>query len=335
VRLSYVAQRVLLLFATMWMAASVNFVLPRLATGRDPIRERIIAESARGGGATNIGINEMIAEYRVQFGLDEPLPKQYVTYLWNTLRFDLGKSLSNYPKTVIGLITEALPWTLGIVTFSTITSFTLGTIFGALIAWPRAPRVLSYTVPILLTFSAVPFYILGLILIYFFAFQLKWFPIGGGYPIGTIPSFSLAFMGKLAYHAILPSLSMILASTGGWALGMRGMMVTIQGEDYMNYAEAKGLPDSRIFFGYAVRNAMLPQTTGLALSLGYLVAGAGLVEVVFGYPGIGSLLGDAISKFDYTTIYGIVFFLIVSLGVVLFIIDLLYPLIDPRITYEQ
>ncbi len=333
-RLTYVFQRVVLLLAIMWMAASINFVLPRLATGRDPIRERILSESARGGGATNIGMTEMVAEYRKQFGLDEPLPKQYVTYLWNTLRFDLGKSLSNYPKPVMRLISEALPWTLGIVTASTLISFTLGTILGALIAWPRAPRILQYTVPFLLTLSAVPFYILGLILIYFFAFQLKWFPIGGGYPIGTIPAFTLAFFGKLVYHALLPSLSMILASTGGWALGMRGMMVTIQGEDYMNYAEAKGLPDRRIFFGYAIRNALLPQTTGLALSLGHIVAGAGLVEVVFGYPGIGSLLGESITRFDYTTIYGIVFFLIVSLGLVLFILDMLYPLIDPRISYE-
>ncbi len=333
-RTGYVVQRILLFFAIMWLAATINFVLPRLATGRDPIREQLIAQSMR-GGFMSTSMEVMVKEYRVKFGLDEPLPKQYVTYLWNTLRFDLGKSLTNYPKAVMNLIGEALPWTLGIVSFAIVTSFTLGTILGALIAWPRAPRLLKFTVPFLLTFSAVPFYILGLILIYFFAFQLKWFPIGGGYPIGTVPSFTLGFVTKLVYHAMLPSLSMILASTGGWALGMRGMMVTIQGEDYMNYAEAKGLTDSRIFFGYGVRNAMLPQTTGLALSLGQLIAGAGLVEVVFGYPGIGSLLGQSITQFDYTTIYGIVFFLIVTLGIVLLVLDLLYPLIDPRINYEQ
>ena len=333
-RTGYVVPRILLFFAIMWLAATINFVLPRLATGRDPIREQLIAQSMR-GGFMSTSMEVMVKEYRVKFGLDEPLPKQYVTYLWNTLRFDLGKSLTNYPKAVMNLIGEALPWTLGIVSFAIVTSFTLGTILGALIAWPRAPRLLKFTVPFLLTFSAVPFYILGLILIYFFAFQLKWFPIGGGYPIGTVPSFTLGFVTKLVYHAMLPSLSMILASTGGWALGMRGMMVTIQGEDYMNYAEAKGLTDSRIFFGYGVRNAMLPQTTGLALSLGQLIAGAGLVEVVFGYPGIGSLLGQSITQFDYTTIYGIVFFLIVTLGIVLLVLDLLYPLIDPRINYEQ
>lgn len=333
-RTGYVVQRIVLFFAIMWLAATINFVLPRLATGRDPIREQLIAQSMRGGFMSQ-SMEVMVQEYRVKFGLDEPLPKQYVNYLWNTIRFDLGKSLTNYPKAVMNLIGEALPWTLGIVSFAIVTSFTLGTILGALIAWPRAPRFLKYTVPFLLTFSAVPFYILGLILIYFFAFQLKWFPIGGGYPIGTVPTFTFGFVTKLIYHAMLPSLSMILASTGGWALGMRGMMVTIQGEDYMNYAEAKGLPDGRIFFGYAVRNAMLPQTTGLALSLGQLIAGAGLVEVVFGYPGIGSLLGQSITQFDYTTIYGIVFFLIVTLGIVLLVLDLLYPLIDPRINYEQ
>jgi peptide/nickel transport system permease protein len=333
-QLSYLLKRVILLLLIIWAAATLNFFLPRLAPGRNPIREKLNQEMMR-GGVMQQGMEEMIKAYEQKFGLDQPLWKQYVTYLGDMARFDLGYSISNYPKTVMDLIREALPWTLGLVTVSIVISFTVGSIIGALIAWPRAPGLLRATVPLLLTLSAVPFYVLGLILIYLLAFRLKWFPLGGGYPIGMVPSFSREFIGGLAQHAALPALSMILAGAGGWALGMRGMMVTILGEDYITFAEAKGLPGPHIFFRYAMRNAMLPQITGLALSLGHVVAGATLVEVVFGYPGIGTLLARSVNSFDFYTTYGIVFFLIVSLGVTLLIMDLIYPLIDPRITYEK
>ncbi len=332
--MSYLIKRVIMLFLIIWAAATLNFFLPKLAPGRDPIREKLVQESTRGGYIQQ-GMEEMIKAYEAKFGLDKPLWQQYLNYLSDMLRFNLGYSISNYPKTVMQLIMEALPWTLGLVTVAILISFTVGSLVGALIAWPRAPAWLRYTVPLLLTFSAVPFYLLGLVLIYVFAFRLKWFPLGGGYPIGVVPTLSWAFVGQLARHAVLPLLSLVLAGAGGWALGMRGMMVTVLGEDYMTFAEAKGLPDRRIFFRYGMRNAILPQVTGLALSLGHVVAGAALVEIVFGYPGIGTLLQRSVASFDYFTIYGIVFFLIVSLGVILLIMDMVYPLIDPRITYER
>ncbi|MBI3971574.1 MAG: ABC transporter permease [Chloroflexi bacterium] len=332
--MSYLLKRVVLLVLIIWAAATLNFFLPKLAPGRNPIREKLAQEATR-GGLMQQGMEEMIKAYEATFGLDKPLWQQYLTYMSDTMRFNLGYSISNYPKTVMQLIWEALPWTLGLVTITILISFSVGSIVGALIAWPRAPAWLRYTVPFLLTLSAVPFYLLGLVLIYFLAFRLKWFPLGGGYPIGVVPTLSWSFAGHLLRHAILPALSMILAGAGGWALGMRGMMVTVLGEDYINFAEAKGLPDWRIFFRYAMRNAMLPQVTGLALSLGHVVAGATLVEIVFGYPGIGTLLQRSVSSFDYFTTYGIVFFLIVSLGAVMLIMDMVYPLIDPRITYER
>lgn len=332
--MAYLIKRVIMLFLIIWAAATLNFFLPKLAPDRNPIREKMIQEATRGGYIQQ-GMEEMIKAYEAKFGLDKPVWQQYLNYIGDMMRFNLGYSISNYPRTVISLIMEALPWTLGLVTVTILISFSVGSVLGALIAWPRAPAVLRYTVPFLLTLSAVPFYLLGLILIYFLAFRLKWFPIGGGYPIGVVPSLTWPFIGELVRYATLPGLSMILAGAGGWALGMRGMMVTIQGEDYINFAEAKGLPDRQIFFRYAMRNAMLPQVTGLALSLGHVVAGATLVEIVFGYPGIGTLLQRSVASFDYFTIYGIVFFLIVSLGVLLLIMDLIYPLIDPRITYER
>ena len=202
-------------------------------------------------------------------------------------------------------------------------------------AWPRAPKIIHALAPPLLTLSAIPYYLLGLTLIYLLAFTWRIFPLGGGYNIGTTPAWNLDFIRDAVRHSILPALSIVLASLGFWALGMRAMMVTVQGEDYVTLAEAKGLKNWRIFLRYALRNAVLPQTTGLALSLGHVVSGSTLVEVVFGYPGVGSLLFQSIRSFDYTVIYGVVFMVIVAIGLTTFILDLLLPRIDPRITYHR
>ncbi len=167
-------------------------------------------------------------------------------------------------------------------------------------------------------------------LIYLFAARLGWFPISGGYGIISIPEWSWEFAMEVAHHAVLPSLSIIIASIGVWAIGMRGMMVTVQGEDYVTFAEAKGLKPGRIFLRYGLRNAMLPQVTALALYFGQIVTGAVLVEIVFSYPGLGSLLLDSIKLFDFPTIYGIVFILTLTVALSMLAVDLLYPLLDPR-----
>ena len=172
-------------------------------------------------------------------------------------------------------------------------------------------------------------------LLYVRAFAVKWLPSGGGYERGTLPTASWSFALDIAYHAILPALSILLAQIGGWALGMRAMMVTTQGEDYMIFADAKGLSERTLFMRYAVRNAILPQVTGLALVLGQLISGAVLVEVVFQYPGIGSLLWRAIRETDYFVVQGVVFFSIVTIGLATLLLDLFYPVLDPRISYEK
>jgi peptide/nickel transport system permease protein len=329
---SFVLKRVGLLLLIVWSAATLNFFIPKL-TPRNPLREKLLMEASRSGYIPP-GFDEMVKAYEVKFGLDQPLYLQYFRYLGDMARFDLGYSISNFPKTVGSLISEALPWTVGLLVVTTSLAFLLGSLLGALIAWPRAPKWLNFFVPPLLTLSAVPFYLLALILIYFIAFQWKLLPIGGGYAIGSVPSLSSAFILDVLKHAILPALAIVLGSIGGWAIGMRGMMVTVQGEDYMTFAEAKGLRNWRLFYKYAVRNALLPQVTGLALSFSFIVSGSVLVELVFGYPGIGSLLARSIQQLDYFTIYGVVFVLIVSIGVAMFIMDMIYPLLDPRITYE-
>jgi peptide/nickel transport system permease protein len=194
---------------------------------------------------------------------------------------------------------------------------------------------MSWLMPPLWALHAIPFFLLGLILTYLLAFQLPLLPIFGGYSAGVTPALRWSYVWDVFQHALLPALSIILVATGGWALGMRGMMVTTMGEDYVLFAEAKGLRAPTVFMRYCVRNAILPQVTALALALGQILSGAVLVEVIFGYPGIGTLLYQAIRENDHFVIQGIVFSVIVALGFTTFALDVIYPWLDPRISYRR
>ena len=326
--IDYVLKRLVLFVAVIFIGASLNFFLPRLA-GQDPIMQRLM-EQTLSGAALQAGVDDLVKTYKTKFGLDRPLVLQYVTYLGEVVRFDLGYSIANYPKRVGDLIRDALPWTIGLLTVSTLIAFTIGSIVGAVVGWDGSPRWVKGLLPFFFIFSAVPFFLLGLVLLHFLAFQNQWFPLFGAYRGGTIPNWSFSFAWDVLKHAFLPATAIILASMGGWALGMRGMMVTTSGEDYMLMAQAKGLKPRRIFFQYGLRNAMLPQTTRLALELGHIVSGAVLVEVVFGYPGIGTLLLHSIQLFDYFVVQGIVLTVVVAIATAMLIVELLYPWLDPR-----
>jgi peptide/nickel transport system permease protein len=236
---------------------------------------------------------------------------------------------------VVDIILVSMPWTIGLLTVSTVIAFTLGTLLGGLLAWPRAPQAIQYLLPPLFMFSVVPYYLFGLILVYLLAFQFRVFPMSGNSQYGVGASFSLGFAVDVVYHSILPALSIILASLGFWALGMRAMMVTVQHDDFVQYAEAKGLKSRTVFFRYAGRNALLPQVTALGLTIGHILSGALLVEIVFSYPGIGNVLYRSIKAYDFFAIEGIVFGVIVSITLATLILDLIYPRIDPRITYGK
>lgn len=331
--LDYIAKRFGMFLLIIWLAATVNFFLPRLG-GQNPVREALLQQAAF-GGSVQLGMEDMIAEYDRKFGLDQPLWRQYLTYVSDMTRLDFNYSIPNYPQRVIDMIMVALPWTIILLLITTIISWITGNLLGAFMAWPRSPKFLSYLMPPLLSLSAIPFFLLGLVLIYLLAFKFKLFPLSGGYTAGTFPALSWPFVKDVLSHSVLPALSIILVSIGGWALGMRAMMITTQGEDYVTYADAKGLKGRTIFLRYAIRNALLPQTTALALVLGQLISGAVLVEVVFSYPGIGTVLYRAIRGSDFYLVQGIVFILIVSIGLATFILDLIYPLLDPRITYRR
>ena len=331
--LSYLLRRVGLFFLIVWLAATVNFFLPRIS-GQNPIEDKLMQQATM-GGYQQAGMQEMVREYNAKFGLDKPLWQQYLTYLGDMVQLNFNYSISNYPKTVLEMMAEAIPWTIGLLSMTTILSFTLGTLLGALLGWPKTPQFLKWLFPPLILLHAIPYYLFGMVLTYFFAFRLKLFPIFGGYTAGTIPTLSLAFVGDVLSHSILPAAAMIFVAIGGWALGMRAMMITTEGEDFMLFGEAKGLKGATLFMRYALRNALLPQTTSLALALGHIVSGAVLVETVFAYPGIGTVLYHAIRESDHYLIQGIVFSVIVTLGIATLILDLIYPILDPRISYRR
>lgn len=324
-----IAKRLSFLVLVIWAASTIVFFIPRLSP-RNAIRERF-AELARTGGFSPQDLEKIIASMQQQFGLEKPLHEQYFSYLGNILRLDFGYSLNRYPSTVTDLIAQSLPWTIGLLLVTTILSFIIGNLLGAISAWPKAPTWLrAFATPFVLL-TGVPPVIMGVLLLFFVGFRLKMLPLGGAYSIGIVPEWSLSFALDLLKHQLLPALSLILGSVGGWVLSMRGMGITIQGEDYVNFAEHKGLGGGRIFRDYYLRNTLLPQVTGLALALGTVVTSAIIVEGIFGLPGIGTILNNAIRSNDFPTIYGIVLFITIAIAVLMAVLEFIYPLIDPRV----
>ncbi len=327
--LKVVVRRLLFLAMVIWSASTIVFFIPRISA-TNPIRERF-AKLAQSGGFAPADLEAIISSYSEQFGLDKPLMQQYWAHLNHVAHLDFGVSLNKYPSTVIQIIVQAIPWTLALLLVTTILSFIIGNLLGALSAWPKAPQwVRNFATPFVLL-TGVPPVIMGVLLLFFVGFKLKLLPLGGAYSIGTVPSMSWGFLADLMLHQILPALSLILGSVGGWVLSMRGMGITIQGEDYVNFAEHKGLSPYRIFRDYYLRNTLLPQMTGLALALGTVVTSAIVVESIFGLPGIGTALNEAIRSNDYPVIYGIVLFITFAVATLMVLMEFVYPLLDPRI----
>ena len=313
----------------IFLAVSVNFMIPRLLPG-DPVATALARLQTAGGGQS-IDIKAVSKIYMAKYGLDQPVFTQYLNYWGDLFRLDLGVSFANFPEKVTTMITRALPWSVGLLSAATLFSFLVGSWLGAKLAWPAAGRVIRTTVPAMMVLAAVPFYLLAIILVYVFAVELRWFPPAGGVETTRIMRLDVPTILDILYHAVLPFAAIALGNIGFWALGMRSQTVSVLGEDYIIFADSKGLSPRRIFFWYGIRNAFLPQITALALSLGAVVSGAILVEVIFNYPGLGTLLYTAIRGQDYYVIQGVVLVLIVTLAMMLFVVDLIYPLLDPRI----
>jgi peptide/nickel transport system permease protein len=274
---------------------------------------------------------QVVKALEIEFGLHPKgsLFTQYLQYWNNVLHFNLGVSTSEYPTHVSTIIGQTLPWTLALVGVATVLSFAIGTLLGVFAAWRRGGW-LDRALPGLTLLQATPYFFLALLMIYLFAIKLGWLPFGQGYALGLNPGFNWAFISSAITHSILPALTIIATSIGGWMLQMRNVMLTTISEDYILVAQAKGLSSRRVMFTYGARNAVLPNIAGFALALGFVVAGALVMEIVFSYPGIGLTLYTAVTSNDYPLMQGI--FLVISLAVLSasLLADIAYAFADPR-----
>lgn len=307
-----------------WASLTLNFFLPRAMPG-DPAS----AIFARFQGRMQ---PEQLQALRQAYGFtDAPLMQQYFTYLTHALRGDFGISISAFPAPVTTVVATGLVWTLLLGGVATILSFVLGSLLGAFGAWRRGGLVDSVMPPLLIFIGAFPYFFLAMLALYFFSFQLGWFPLRHAYSPDIRPELSLAFIGSVLYHLFLPAATVLLVSIGGWVLGMRNTMISVLSEDYITMAEAKGLPQRQIMFRYAARNALLPNVTSFGMALGFVISGLLLTETVFSYPGVGYQLIRAVANLDYPLMQGLFLMITFSVLGANLIVDLLYVRLDPRV----
>ena len=328
---SYLVNRLITLLLTVWIAATLIWIIPRLSPV-DPA-DIMLSRMAAGAGSVE-NSEEILAALQERFGLNDPLYVQYAKYLANIATLDFGLSTATFPTPVSVLIANALPWTLGLMILSVVITFFIGNALGAFMIWDRSPRLVRLAIPVAMIMTSIPPILSGLLLMYVFAAKLRWFPLTGSYGLTVTPEWSWQFALSVIHHGFLPALSIVVVTFGFWALGMRGLMITVQGEDYTQLAQAKGLRPRYILYRYMIRNAVLPQITAFALKIGLLVAGQILVERIFAYNGMGKLIYDAILDQDFPVIQGSSFIIILMTAVSVFLVDLVYPLIDPRIRHE-
>ncbi len=321
----YLLRRLAFFVLTLWAAMTVNFALPRLMPG-DPAS----AMMARFHGRVN---PEAIHALEVAFGVDthQSLWAQYGSYLGNTATGNFGISLTYFPLPVSTEIAQALPWTLGLIGVATVMAFLAGTFIGTVSGWRRGGVVDSVVPPVFVVTSALPYFWVGMVLILLFSVMTNGLlPNDGAYDITMTPSLTPAFIGNVVQHAILPAATILITSIGGWILTMRNNMVTVLAEDYVRMGRAKGLSNRRIMYQYAARNALLPNLTGFAMSLGFVVSGAILVEYVFNYPGLGYMLLNAVNNLDYPLMQALFLMITVAVLVAVLLCDFVTALLDPR-----
>ncbi|WP_437539394.1 ABC transporter permease [Sorangium sp. So ce726] len=319
----YLLRQLGLYFIAAWASLTLNFLIPRAMPG-DPASAMFV----RFRGQLQ---PEAIEALRKAFGFtDEPLYKQYFTYLSHILVGDFGTSIAHFPAKVTEVIATGLGWTLLLSGAAVIVSFGLGTLLGIIATWKRGGWLDSVMPPVLMFLGAFPYFWLAMVSLYILGFVLGAFPLRHAYSDTLSPDWSLEFIGSVLSHMVLPALSIVIATIGGWMLGMRSAMVTVLSEEYITMAQAKGLSQWRVMFTYAARNALLPNVTGFGMALGFVLAGSLLTEIVFSYPGQGYLLIQAVRNQDYPLMQGI--FLTITFAVLgaNFLVDVIYVFLDPR-----
>ncbi|MHB2169046.1 ABC transporter permease [Alsobacter sp. R-9] len=327
--LAYFAKRIGQFALVVFIGVNLAYVITH-ATPIDPVEQSISAVTSFGNTAPD-AIEQMRRSLQELYGLKGSPWEQYVTFWSRILRGDFGPSLSAFPTPVSTLIGRALPWTAGLLIISTLITWVLGNLLGGLAGYYQKNRSLKAMGIVAMALHPVPYYIVALALLVAFGFLWPILPIGGGSAMNLEQGWNWPFVSSVIKHSILPALSLILLGLGSWFLGMRSLVSNVVTEDYVVYAEVAGVDSRRILSSYVMRNALVPQVTGLAMSLGGIFNGAVITEKVFGYPGLGSLLVDAVYAGDYGLVLGVTTVSILGVSVCVLAIDLLYPLLDPRV----
>ncbi|GAA3315903.1 ABC transporter permease [Arthrobacter ramosus] len=320
----FILRRLGFYLIAFWASITLNFLLPRFMPG-DPVSRMF----ARTQGKMQ---PEQIEALRKMLGVDtRPLWEQYVDYMHNILTGQMGVSISRFPTPVTEVIASQIGWTLLLGGTALVFAAIIGNLLGILAAWRRGGAIDSALPPLLIFIGSFPYFWLAMGALYLFGVVLGWFPIRHAFTDGLEPAFTWEFIGDVGAHLVLPALTIVLVSIGGWMLGMRNTMIATNAEDYITMAEAKGLRPGRVMLRYAARNAMLPSVTSFGMSLGFVVGGAMLTEVVFAYPGVGYQLLNAVQGLDYPLMQGL--FLTITAAVLLanFLVDILYVRLDPRV----
>ena len=321
----YLLRKFAVLLFTLWVAATLNFILPRLVPG-DPVSVMLAKYQGRLDPSA-------VDALKIAYGLNDlgsPV-SQYFSYLGKLLHGDFGRSISLFPSPVTEVVGQALPYTLGLVGITTVLSFLIGSALGLYSGWRRGGRLADTLTPVALFLNSMPYFWFALLTLYIFAFKLRWFPLSGALDPFPGDAFSAGWWSSLLRHAALPALTILITSVGGWLITMRNNVVSVASEDYLAFARAMGLKERTIVSRYVLRNALLPSFTSFGMALGFVVGGSILVEIVFSYPGLGYYLFQAVVGLDYPLMQAIFFFIALLMLAANFAVDLVNVLLDPRI----
>lgn len=327
--LSYLAKRLAQFLVVVFVGMNITYLITHL-TPINPVEQTISAATAFGNTSPE-AIELMRSSLRQLYGLEGGVFEQYVTFWKRVMVGDFGPSLSAFPTPVSALILRALPWTIGLLLVATLLTWVLGNLLGGLAGYYRDNRTLKFAGIVAMGVHPIPYYIVAFVLLILFGYVWPVLPISGGAPMAADRSDTLGFALNVARHSVLPVLSLVLVGLGGWFMGMRSLVSNIVTEDYVTYAELAGVDQRKILNGYVMRNALGPQVTGLALNLGAIFNGAVITEQVFGYPGVGALLISAVHAGDYSLVLGVTTVSIIGVSIAVLLIDLIYPLLDPRV----
>lgn len=328
--LRYLLQRIGQCIFVIFIGVTVTFIVPRLSP-INPVERKIAQIMATGTTLHPEAMEKFREALTEMYGLKGSMMEQYLAFWGRFLRGDMGPSLSAFPTPVSELIGRSMPWTIGLLLSTGLIAWLLGNLLGGIAGYHSNSRFMNWVELGATCVRPIPYYIFAFILLVLFCYLVRLFPTEGGYARGLKEAWNIRFMISVLYHTFLPGLSLIIVGVGGWLLGMRSLVSNIISEDYIVYAEVGGVKKNTILYKYVMRNALLPQITGLGLSLGQIFSGALITEYVFGLPGIGQLAYIAITESDYSLIMGISIFSILGVSISVLILDLLYPFFDPRI----